>query len=184
MEAFLPAFAVVFLAELGDKSQLLALTFATKYNWQLVMSAIFASTFANHFLAVLAGTYLGSLLEPRIMQIIASVAFIGFGIWTIRGDELDDEPTEAKFSPFWTVAMAFFLAEMGDKTQFATITMAAGYQSFLPVLMGTTLGMVLADGFGVIAGIVLHKTIPERTIKWIAAAVFIGCGVMGLYLNI
>ena len=184
MSTFAAAFMVVFLAELGDKSQLLALAFATKYNWQLVMSAIFFSTLGNHFLAVLTGSLLGNLLEPRMMQIVASLAFIGFGIWTIRGDELDEEEKKSGYNPFWTVAISFFLAEMGDKTQFATITMAAQYRDFLPVLLGTTLGMVAADGFGVIAGVVLHKRIPEKTVKWIAVIIFIGCGLAGLWLTI
>lgn len=184
MEAFFAATTVVVLAELGDKTQLLAMAFAAKYNWQKVMTGVFAATVANHLVAVLAGVYLGRLIDPHTMQIVASAAFILFGLWTIRGDELGDEAEGNKYSPFWTVAIAFFLAEMGDKTQFATITLAAKYQQLVPVLMGTTTGMVIADGIGVIAGIVLHKAIPERTLKWFAAIVFIACGVVGLWMEL
>lgn len=184
MEAFTAAMLVVVLAELGDKTQLLAIAFAAKYRWQTVMAGVFASTVANHFLAVLAGVYLGGMLDTHTMQILASVAFIVFGLWTIRGDELGSEAEGSRYSPFWTVAIAFFLAEMGDKTQFATITLAAKYQSLLPVLAGTTTGMMLADGFGVIVGIVLHRAIPERALKWFAALVFIACGVTGLYMSL
>ena len=122
-----------------------------------------------------------SFIDPKTMQLIASVAFIVFGLWTIRGDKLDGEDNASRFSPFWTVVIAFFLAEMGDKTQFATITLAAHYQALLPVLAGTTTGMMLADGLGIIVGMVLHKAIPERALKWIAAVIFIGCGAAGLY---
>ena len=184
MEAFAAAALVVVLAELGDKTQLLAMAFAAKYRWQTVMAGVFVSTVANHFLAVLAGVYLGGMIDTHTMQIVASVAFIVFGLWTIRGDEIGDEAEHSRYSPFWTVAIAFFLAEMGDKTQFATITLAAKYQSLLPVLAGTTTGMMIADGIGVVAGIVLHKAIPERTLKWFAAIVFIACGVAGLYTSL
>ena len=181
MEAFLASATVVVLAELGDKTQLLAMAFAAKYAWQTVMAGVFAATVFNHFLAVAVGVYLGSFIDPKTMQLIASVAFIVFGLWTIRGDKLDGEDNASRFSPFWTVVIAFFLAEMGDKTQFATITLAAHYQALLPVLAGTTTGMMLADGLGIIVGMVLHKAIPERALKWIAAVIFIGCGAAGLY---
>lgn len=184
MEAFLTAATVVVLAELGDKTQLLAMAFAAKYSWQKVMAGVFAATVANHLFAVLAGVYLGQHIDQRTMGLVAAAAFIVFGLWTIRGDELGDEAEGTKYSPFWTVAIAFFLAEMGDKTQFATITIAAKYQQIVPVLMGTTLGMLVADGIGVIAGIVLHKAIPERELKWFSAIVFIAYGVFGLIKNI
>jgi len=181
MEAFLASATVVVLAELGDKTQLLAMAFAARFAWKTVMAGVFAATVVNHLLAVAVGVYLGSFIDPHTMQIAASAAFIIFGLWTIRGDKLDGEDKGGRFSPFWTVALAFFLAEMGDKTQFATITLAAHYQSLLYVLMGTTTGMVIADGLGIIVGMVLHKAIPEKTLKWIAAIIFIGCGVVGLF---
>ena len=180
MEAFWAALAVVVLAELGDKTQLLAIAFTAKYNWKTVMAAVFAATVANHFFAVIAGVWLGSFLDAGIMKLLASVAFIVFGLWTLRGDELDGEEEKSSRSPFWTVAIAFFLAEMGDKTQFATITLAAQYQQVFPVLAGTTTGMIVADGFGIIVGVVLQKAIPEKALKYFAAAVFLVVGVAGL----
>lgn len=180
-EAFLVSLTIVVLAELGDKTQLLAMAFAAKYNWKTVMLGVFAATVANHLVAVLAGVWLGTMIDPKIMEIVAGAAFIIFGLWTIRGDELGDEAEGSGRSPFWTVAIAFFLAEIGDKTQFATITLAADFQMPLPVLCGTTLGMVIADGIGVIAGTVLKKQIPERALKWFAAIIFIAFGVFGLY---
>lgn len=181
MTAFLAAATVVVLAELGDKTQLLAMAFASKYPWKTVMAGVFVATVLNHALAVVVGTYLGGFVDTHTMQIVASIAFIVFGLWTIRGDELGDEASDSRYSPFWTVVIAFFLAEMGDKTQFATITLAAQYKEILPVLAGTTTGMMIADGLGIIIGCVLHKAIPERAMKWIAALIFIGFGVVGLW---
>ena len=115
------------------------------------------------------------------IQIAAAASFILFGLWTIRGDELAGEDKRFHFSPFWTVAIAFFIAEMGDKTQLATVALAAKYQSVLPVLAGTTAGMLIADAIGIGIGIVMGKKIPERAVKWIAALIFIGFGLWGLY---
>jgi Ca2+/H+ antiporter, TMEM165/GDT1 family len=181
MEAFLASAAVVILAELGDKTQLLAMAFAAKFAWKTVMAGVFVSTVLNHFLAVIVGVCLGSFIDTHMMQLVASLAFIVFGLWTIRGDKLEGEDQGSRFGPFGTVAVAFFLAEMGDKTQFATITLAARYQTVLPVLLGTTTGMMLADGFGILVGKALYKVIPAHMLKWLAALVFIGCGILGLY---
>lgn len=181
MTAFLTACAIVVLAEMGDKTQLLAMAFATKYSWKIVMAGVFVATIANHLLAVVVGAYLADFLPMYYIQIAASASFILFGLWTIRGDELGDEAEKTHWNPFWTVAVAFFLAEMGDKTQFATIALAAQFNSVLPVWLGTTTGMMIADGLGIIVGIVLNKKIPEKTVKWAAALIFIAFGVIGLY---
>jgi putative Ca2+/H+ antiporter (TMEM165/GDT1 family) len=182
MIAFLSALAFVVLAEMGDKTQLLAMAFASRYPWKTVMWAVFWATAANHMLAVLAGKWLTSFVPMSTINIAASAAFILFGLWTIRGDTLTSEDQkERSSSPFWTVAIAFFIAEMGDKTQLATITLAAQFNTVLPVWCGTLTGMMIADGLGIVIGIVLGKRIPERTVKWIAALIFIACGVFGLY---
>jgi len=181
MTAFLTACAVVVLAEMGDKTQLLAMAFATKYPWKLVMGGVFVATVGNHFLAVVVGTYLNQLLPLNYIQVAAAASFILFGLWTIRGDSLGDEAEKSHYNPFWTVVIAFFLAEMGDKTQFATIALAAQFNTILPVWLGTTTGMMIADGLGIILGIVLQKKIPERTMKWTAAVIFIAFGICGLY---
>lgn len=183
MTAFITALLMVVLAELGDKTQLLAMAFATRFNGKTVMAAITVATIVNHLFAILIGVYLNSLIHMETIKIIASLAFIFFGLWTIRGDTLDGEDTKDRFNPFWTVAIAFFAAEMGDKTQLATITIAAQFGQLVPILCGTTLGMVIADGFGIIAGIVLNKHLPAKQIRYVAAAIFILCGVAGLTVS-
>lgn len=179
--AFLASLGFVVLAEMGDKTQLLAMAFASKYKWQTVMWGVFAATLLNHLLAVVAGNYVTHLMPLSYIQIAAAASFILFGLWTIRGDTLEGEDKRFNYSPFWTVAVAFFLAEMGDKTQLATVALAARYQSIVPVWVGTTTGMVIADGIGIVVGIVLGKHIPERVVKWFAAIIFIGFGLVGLY---
>ena len=152
MVAFLTSFAFVVLAEMGDKTQLLAMAFASKYRWQTVMGAVLVATLVNHLLAVLTGTYLTAFLPMRPVQIVAAASFILFGLWTLRGDTLGGEDTRFSYSPFRTVAIAFFLAEMGDKTQLATVALGARFGSVLPVWLGTTTGMVVADAVGILAG--------------------------------
>lgn len=181
MTAFLTALVFVVLAEMGDKTQLLAMAFATKYPWKVVMQGVFVATVFNHLLAVVVGAYLNEFIPLYYIQIAAALSFIVFGLWTIRGDELGDEASDSRHGPFWTVAIAFFLAEMGDKTQFATIALAAQFNSIIPVWLGTTTGMMLADGLGIAVGLALNKKIPEKTMKWGAAIIFIAFGIFGLY---
>jgi len=171
----------VVLAEMGDKTQLLAMAFATRFKATTVLWAVFWATLFNHLLAVVVGNYLTNFIPIQYIQIAAAVSFILFGLWTIRGDELNNEDKRFSFSPFWTVALAFFIAEMGDKTQLATIALAAKYQSIIPVWLGTTTGMVIADAIGIVIGIVIGRKIPERAVKWFAAIIFILFGLIGLY---
>jgi putative Ca2+/H+ antiporter (TMEM165/GDT1 family) len=181
MTAYLASLGFVVLAEMGDKTQLLAMAFASRYKWQTVMWGVFVATLVNHLLAVVAGNYLTRLIPLSYIQIAAAASFILFGLWTLRGDTLEGEDKRFNYSPFWTVAVAFFFAEMGDKTQLATVALATKYQSIVGVWLGTTSGMLVADAIGIIVGIVLGKRIPERFIKWFAAIIFIGFGVVGLY---
>jgi Ca2+/H+ antiporter, TMEM165/GDT1 family len=178
---FLTSLAIVFLAEMGDKTQLLAMAFAARFRWQTVLLGIFAATAANHLLA----TYLGSVLTLIVpfvyIKAAAALSFILFGFWTLRGDNLEEEDKKFNFGPFGTVVIAFFLAEMGDKTQLATMALAADFNAVVPVWLGTTTGMVIADAVGIIAGVVLHRKIPEKQIKWFAALAFIAFGLWGLY---
>lgn len=181
MEAFGASLLFVVLAEMGDKTQLLAMAFATRYRWRTVMWGVFAATVLNHLFAVVLGAYITRFIPLSYVQIMAAVSFIVFGLWTIRGDQLTCEDRERCMSPFWTVATAFFLAEMGDKTQLATMTLAAKYAAIVPVWLGTTTGMMIADALGIIIGVVLGKQIPERAVKWVAALIFIFFGLYGLY---
>lgn len=178
---FLLSMSFVVLAEMGDKTQLLAMAFATRYRAAIVLWAILVATALNHLCAVALGTYLTNIIPLQYIQIAAALSFILFGLWTIRGDELNDEDKRFSFSPFWTVAIAFFIAEMGDKTQLATMALAAKYQSLIPVWLGTTTGMLIADGIGIAACSLIGKNLPERMVKWIAALIFILFGLLGLY---
>ncbi len=181
MKIFIASFLFVVLAEMGDKTQLLAMAFACRYPAKTVLAGVLVATLLNHLLAVVVGSWLTNIVPLDTIQIAASVSFILFGLWTLRGDQLEGEDKKYKFSPFWTVAVAFFFAEMGDKTQLATVALAAKYQSIFPIWMGTTAAMLAADAFGIIVGVILGKKIPERFVKWFAAVIFILFGIIGLY---
>jgi putative Ca2+/H+ antiporter (TMEM165/GDT1 family) len=178
---FVASFLFVVLAEMGDKTQLLAMAFATRFPAKTVLAGVLAATLVNHLLAVVLGSFLTDFIPMNAVQIAASASFILFGLWTLRGDELEGEDRRYRFSPFWTVAVAFFFAEMGDKTQLATVALAAKYRSILPVWMGTTTAMLVADAFGITVGVILGKKIPERFVKWFAALIFVLFGIIGLY---
>lgn len=181
MAAFIASLMFIVLAEMGDKTQLLAMAFATRYSSHKVLIAVFLATLVNHSLAVAVGHFLTTVIPMEIISFIAALSFILFGLWTLRGDKLEGEDKkETKFGPILTVGIAFFLAEMGDKTQLATISLAVEYQNMLSVLMGTTLGMVVADAFGIIVGVVLKKHIPEKVIKVVSAGIFILFGAVGI----
>lgn len=182
--AFLFSGAAVVLAEMGDKTQLLAMAFATKYRWWKVMIGVFAATILNHALAVAAGTLIGRIESIHaIIQVAAAASFVGFGLWTLKGDQLEGEDKKAtRVGPILTVGLAFFMAEMGDKTQLATIALGAKYPgSPAAVLVGTTTGMVIADGFGIIVGVVLCRRIPERIVKVVSAFVFMLFGLVSTF---
>ena len=180
--AFLVALGAVVLAEMGDKTQLLAIAFASKYKVSKVLAGVFIATVFNHAMAVAAGHFITRIESMHIIiQSAASLSFIFFGLWTLRGDKLDGEENKTtRFGAIATVTIAFFIAEMGDKTQLATIALAAKFpESPAGVLIGTTAGMLVADGFGIIVGIVLRKKIPEEKIKFISAGAFILFGLLG-----
>ena len=165
MTAYLASLGFVVLAEMGDKTQLLAMAFASRYKWQTVMWGVFVATLVNHLLAVITGNYLTRFVPLSYIQIAAAASFILFGLWTLRGDTLEGEDKRFNYSPFWTVAVAFFFAEMGDKTQLATVALATQYQSIIGVWLGTTSGMLVADAIGIIVGIVLGKRIPSGSLS-------------------
>lgn len=189
----LSVFAVV-LAEMGDKTQLLAMAFATQYRWQTVLWAVAAATLANHLLAVIAGNVITSIVPIEWVKLLAALSFLLFGLWTLHNDTAPGSRPHSATTPFMTVAIAFFIAEMGDKTQLMTMTLAvdqaakvggAGLavkiQQIMPVWMGTTCGMIIADAIGVLVGIVLNKRIPTQIVKWVAAIAFAVFGLLGLH---
>lgn len=185
MTAFIKALALVVVAEMGDKTQLLAMAMAGKYKAKQVMMGVLVATILNHALAVAVGDYLSSVIPINTIKIAAGIAFLAFGLWTLRGDKLDDEDgKKGRFGPVATVAIAFFLAEMGDKTQLMTIAISAQYHQPIFVLMGTTTGMLIADGLGILGGAWMSKHIPEVYIKWGAGIVFILCGTLTLWNSV
>ena len=173
--AFAVSFGVVFVAELGDKSQLMALTFATRYRALPVLAGITIATTLVHLVSVAVGHGLGSALPTGWIAAVAAVAFVGFGAWTLRGDRLSaDERTKAERSTGSAVvasSVAFFLAELGDKTMLATITLATQYGWF-GVWIGSTLGMVAADALAIVVGRQLGRRLPERLVQVGAAVLF------------
>lgn len=184
MEAFLVAtavsFGIVFVAELGDKSQLMALTFATRFRAVPVLIGITVATAVVHLLSVALGAGLGAALPTGWISLAAAVAFFGFGAWTLRGDVLTEEERaraqRGDRSAVVAVGVAFFLAELGDKTMLATITLATRYGWF-GTWLGSTVGMVAADALAIVVGRMLGRRLPDRAIRYGAAALFAGCGI-------
>lgn len=187
MSAFLLSCAVIFVAELGDKSQLMAMTFATRYRFWTVMGAIAAATALVHLFSVAVGSLVGLALPTGPINVIAGLAFVAFGLWTLRGDELsDDEEAKASRrggSAFFTVAGAFFLAELGDKTMLATVTLATT-EGWFGTWLGSTVGMVAADALAIAVGSLLGKALPDKVIKIGAAVLFFAFGAFLVYEGI
>lgn len=185
IEAFAVSTAAVFLGEIGDKTQLLALLLASRFRRPLpVIAGIMVATLANHALAVYAGRSLNGLLDPTWLPWIVGLSFIGVGLWALVPDQLDDKDAgPARGSVFWISTVAFFLAEIGDKTQLATAVLGARYDLFLPVLAGTTGGMLLADVPVVLLGGALAARLPLKPIRWSAAALFILLGVLSMVFH-
>lgn len=180
MEAFFTSLLLVALAEIGDKTQLLSFVLAARLRkpWPII-AGIFLATVLNHALAGSIGVWLASLVNTQWLPWIIAAVFVIFGLWTLHPDSLDDDPTLHKAGAFVTALIAFFIAEMGDKTQLATVTLAAQFQgSLIAVVMGTTAGMMLANVPAVIIGEKLADRLPLTVIRWVAAAVFITTGAL------
>ena len=176
MAAFLLSTVVIFIAELGDKSQLMALTFATRFKTVPVLIGITLATAIVHAVSVGVGAALGATIPTRPIPLVAAVAFVIFGLWTLRGDELTEED-EARAAGISTrnaviaVGTVFFLAELGDKTMLATITLATT-EGLVGTWLGSTVGMVAADALAIVVGRQLGARLPERAIKIGAAVAF------------
>ncbi|RXK84110.1 TMEM165/GDT1 family protein [Chlorobaculum sp. 24CR] len=184
MDAFWLSFAMIFLAELGDKSQLLALALATCYRPRTVLWGIFWATLAVHVFSAGIGWLMGDLLPTDWITFAAGLSFIIFGFWTLRGDSLDDndEAGECKVgvNPFWLVFTTFFMAELGDKTMLSTISLATT-NPFIPVWIGSTIGMVVSDGLAVLVGRLMGRNLPEKAIRIGASVVFFLFGGWWMY---
>ncbi|RBQ21819.1 UPF0016 domain-containing protein [Spongiactinospora rosea] len=181
MEAFWISLAVIFVAELGDKSQLMAMTFATRFKAWPVLAGITIATTVVHLLSVAVGGLVGDLLPTTAIAIVAGIAFLGFAVWTLRGDELTEEESgkaaRTTRSALIAVTIAFFLSELGDKTMLATITLATQH-GWLGTWIGSTVGMVAADALAIVVGRMLGRHLPEKAIRYGAAAAFAIFGVI------
>ncbi|NEW38307.1 TMEM165/GDT1 family protein [Nocardia cyriacigeorgica] len=172
---------IVFLAELGDKSQLMALTFALRYRWWVVLGGIATATAAVHVISVAVGHFLGAALPTTAIALVAALTFLAVGIWTLREHVDPDDEEAPKVSrlataaPFFVVLSAFLLAELGDRTMFATAALATDYD-WAGVWLGSTIGMVAADALAIAVGILVGKHLPER-------AIGIGSGLLFLFFG-
>ncbi len=179
--AFILSLGIVFLAELGDKSQLMALAFASRYRPLSVLAGVSVATLLVHAGSVLLGSAFALALPTNLIQVVAGLAFFVFAAWTIRGDTLGDKDEDrAKRAGRWaivTVGTAFFLAELGDKTMLATITLATTNEP-IGTWLGSTAGMVAADAIAIAVGALLGARLPERTIKLFAGLAFVVFGVV------
>ncbi|RYX88703.1 MAG: TMEM165/GDT1 family protein [Comamonadaceae bacterium] len=183
MEAFLISTGIVALAEMGDKTQLLALVLAARFRkpWPIV-AGIFTATIVNHALAGALGAWVTTQLGPDVLRWVLGLSFIGMAIWMLIPDKLDDEGREEapRFGVFATTAVAFFLAEMGDKTQIATVMLAARYNAWALVVAGTTLGMMLANAPVVWLGERITRAVPIRAVHLTSAVIFASLGLYAL----
>jgi putative Ca2+/H+ antiporter (TMEM165/GDT1 family) len=174
------SFGVIFVAELGDKSQLMALTFATRFRVWPVLVGITIATAVVHLVSVGIGYGLGAALPTGWIELAAALAFLAFGIWTLKGDNLTEDEQEkvnrAGKRAVIAVGVAFFLAELGDKTMLATITLATDHGWF-GTWLGSTLGMVAADALAIVVGRALGRKLPEKAIAYGAAALFFAFGI-------
>ena len=182
MSAFVISTGIVALAEIGDKTQLLAFILAAKFKKPIpIILGILVATLVNHGLAGAIGEWLTSLATPQTMGLILGVSFIAMALWTLIPDKFDEADAKlAHFGIFGTTLVAFFLAEMGDKTQVATVALAAKYQTLLPVVAGTTLGMMIANVPAVFVGKQIAQKMPVKLVHSIAAAIFAVLGVVTL----
>lgn len=178
MEALLTSTAVVALAEIGDKTQLLAIVLATRFRKPLpIIAGILVATMANHFLAALVGSEAASFLEGNWFRYLVASSFLGMGLWTLVPDKFEeDEHKPARFGAFLTTLVAFFFVEMGDKTQLATIVLGARFHDTLAVASGTTVGMMIANVPAVFLGHELLRHVPLRLVRIAAALLFIAIG--------
>jgi putative Ca2+/H+ antiporter (TMEM165/GDT1 family) len=182
LEAAASSFVLVAASEMGDKTQLLAFSLATRFRrpWP-IMAGILVATLANHGLASSLGSLVSAHVPPRLMAAVLGATFIGFGLWTLKPDTLEEDDRGPGRGAFLTTVVLFFLAEMGDKTQLATVALAARFQSVAVVTAGTTLGMLAADGLAVFLGDRLAGRLDMVLIRRLAAALFFAFGAAALW---
>ena len=183
MESLVASFLLIFIAEMGDKTQLVAMAFTARFKASQVILAISAASILNNLIAVTAGSFLSGVFSLSVIKITAYILFILFGFWTISGGKDGEEKSGKKIiiNPFFTVAIFFFISEFGDKTQIAAMTLTMNYGSPVYVLIGASAGMICANLIGIGAGVLLGKKVPAEVIKLVSAAIFILFGLAGFW---
>ncbi|OBH49213.1 TMEM165/GDT1 family protein [Mycobacterium sp. E2479] len=183
LAATLLTLGVVFIAELGDRSQLITITYALRYRWWVVLTGVAVAAFSVHGVSVALGNFLGAALPARPLAFVSALAFLAFAVWAWREgaatDEAASQPREPRFA-FLTVVSSFALAEMSDKTTLATVTLASDHD-WIGVWIGSTAGMVLADGLAIAAGRLLHRRLPEKLLHVAASLLFLAFGLWMLF---
>jgi putative Ca2+/H+ antiporter (TMEM165/GDT1 family) len=181
MEAFFSSTAIVALAEMGDKTQLLSFVLAGRFRKPLpIILGILVATLANHLLAGLLGAWLATLLSPVVLTWLVAGAFFAFGLWVLKPDELEEDPRLPAAGVFLATVIVFFMAEMGDKTQLATVALAARYDLLVAVVLGTTCGMMIANIPAVWLGERFARRVNMKYLRWAAAALFMLLGALTL----
>ncbi len=183
MEAFLVSTGVVALGEMGDKTQLLAVLLAAKFRHPVpIIAGLFVATLVNHAFAGVVGNWVAHALGPKLLQWVVGLSFLGMAVWSLIPDKFDGDGVGGtpRFGVFWTTVGTFFLAEMGDKTQIATVALAAHHHDLVSVVAGTTLGMPLADVPDVLLAHTLARRVSMRLVHAVAASIFASLGVLAL----
>jgi putative Ca2+/H+ antiporter (TMEM165/GDT1 family) len=184
LESLIVSVGVVALAEIGDKTQLLALILAARFKRPVpIIAGILCATLFNHALAGALGAWITTVVSPTVLRWVLGLSFVGMAAWTLIPDEIEKDESEVakRFGVFGATLITFFLVEIGDKTQIATVALAAHYGTPVLVVIGTTLGMLLADVPAVIVGDKLSARIPRRLVHSVAAAIFLLLGVVTLF---
>jgi len=181
MEAFVTSTLIVAVAEMGDKTQLLSFVLAARFRkpWPII-AGILLATLANHFLAGAVGAWFATWIPAGVLKWIVALSFFAFGVWALKPDELGEDPSMPAAGVLLTTLVVFFLVEMGDKTQLATIALAARYDSLVAVVLGTTFGMLLANAPAVWIGERLADRVNMKAMRWVAAALFWALGIVTL----
>lgn len=181
MEAFTSSVLMITLAEMGDKTQLIALALASRYPVGTVILGVCLGIVATNLLAVAGGTLIGAALPVTTIRLISGLVFLGFAVWTLREQSSDGQcDIGDKLPPFLGIASAFFAAELGDKTQLTALTLAADSGEFASVWAGSSLGMALAAALAIAVGVIAHRRLPEKAVKQASALVFALFGVLAI----
>jgi Ca2+/H+ antiporter, TMEM165/GDT1 family len=182
MEAFLVSLSTVAIAEMGDRTQLLSLMLAAHYRrpWP-ILAGVLCATLANHAVAGLIGVRLGRFLTPTLLDAVVGVSMIGMALWALKPDTLEDKPGRRPAGAFVATLVAFFIAEIGDKTQIATVALAAAFANLPAVVAGTTAGMLLANAPVVFLGKAFSERLPLKTLHYVASGLFLVLGAVFIF---